>query len=358
MNDLNRSDNALMRYGTAVLSVMLSSIACLLFQQATGVLPLTLFFPAVIISLFLGGIAPGYVSAALSAVASLMLLSLSPEGLAFSDVMRVVFALVGFIMVCMLIQFREKMVKDSMSELNAAMTAATDGAVRLQPNGRIVSANDFFIELIGSSPEGVRNRPVSELVVAEDCDLLKNAMKRCWEEGKAEVEARILWRGAAPYDVHFRFIRSNNVKGRPASVYCFIRDIGKRKQELEELRQSRERLEVAFRHSIVGMAVADTDGRLLEVNPALCEIIGYHVEELVGRLGRSFMHPDDVPAEIERLRELLAGKAEHVVAEKRYFARSGEVVLVRTTTEAVHDNDGKPSYFISQVQELSREPQA
>jgi len=50
----------------------------------------------------------------------------------------------------------------------------------------------------------------------------------------------------------------------------------------------------AFAHAAVGMAIMDTDGRFLEVNPAFCRIAGYGAEELtatdflsIGRSSRS-----------------------------------------------------------------------
>ena len=53
-----------------------------------------------------------------------------------------------------------------------------------------------------------------------------------------------------------------------------MKDISQRQRELEELRQSRERLEVAFRHGIVGMTVSDMNGGLARGEPGVLRDAG------------------------------------------------------------------------------------
>ena len=113
---------------------------------------------------------------------------------------------------------------------------------------------------------------------------------------------------------------------------------------------------MAFRYGIVGMTVSDGDGRWLEVNPAFCEMVGYPAEELIGRDFKSITHPDDLADNNHTLQQLRDAEIEHCVLEKRYINRAGDVISVRVSMEAVHDESGKPAYFVSQVQELSREP--
>ena len=51
---------------------------------------------------------------------------------------------------------------------------------------------------------------------------------------------------------------------------------------LGALQDSEARLRGAFDHAAIGMALTNPDGRWLKVNHALCELLGYSEEELVG----------------------------------------------------------------------------
>lgn len=51
----------------------------------------------------------------------------------------------------------------------------------------------------------------------------------------------------------------------------------------EALRESEEKFSAAFRASPIGLVIATMDGKYVEVNQALCEILGYSREELLGK---------------------------------------------------------------------------
>jgi len=63
----------------------------------------------------------------------------------------------------------------------------------------------------------------------------------------------------------------------------------------------------AFAHSSVGMAVVGLDGRWIEVNPALCRILGHGRDALMTLSIEDISHPDDLPADLTLLNRLLAG---------------------------------------------------
>jgi PAS domain S-box-containing protein len=63
------------------------------------------------------------------------------------------------------------------------------------------------------------------------------------------------------------------------------------------LREAEQRFRTAFDHAPIGVCLLSLDpsdpGRLLQVNPALGEILGSSVEELTGAPVSSLTHPDD-----------------------------------------------------------------
>ena len=93
-----------------------------------------------------------------------------------------------------------------------------------------------------------------------------------------------------------------------------------------------ERFRLLFEQAGIGMKRVAPDGRLLDVNAKLCSILGYERNELLQRNARDITHPDDLPAELERVGQLLAGDIDSYAVEKRYVTRSGSPVWVRVTS--------------------------
>ena len=94
------------------------------------------------------------------------------------------------------------------------------------------------------------------------------------------------------------------------------------------LQQSEERFRNAFDTAAIGMAIVGLDGRWLEVNGALCRMLGYSEEELMDKTFVDVTHPDDLDLDLEYVRKLLNGDLEHYQMEKRYFHKTGDIIFV------------------------------
>ena len=135
-------------------------------------------------------------------------------------------------------------------------------------------------------------------------------------------------------------------------------DITERKQAEEMLCQNEERFSSAFEYSSIGMALVAEDGRFLKVNNALRDIVGYSDQELLVKTFQDITHPDDMDADLALLHQLVVGEILTYKIEKRYFHKSGQVVWVLLSVSMIHDAQGKPLYFISQIQDINERKQA
>jgi diguanylate cyclase (GGDEF)-like protein/PAS domain S-box-containing protein len=117
--------------------------------------------------------------------------------------------------------------------------------------------------------------------------------------------------------------------------------------------EAQERFRRAFEDAPIGMAVADLDGRYLEVNQALCAITGYTAQELAGSTFSSITHPEDLPADLDTMRSLIDGTMGSAVDEKRYLRPDGSIVWVLRSVTVVRDADGAPMHFLDQVQDIT-----
>lgn len=113
------------------------------------------------------------------------------------------------------------------------------------------------------------------------------------------------------------------------------------------------RLESAFDHAPIGMALVDPLGRWLEFNDALCRITGYSRNELKATTLAAITVADDLHLDDQANEDMLSGRITSYQVEKRYRHARGHHLWVLVTVSLVRDDQGRPLYLISQVQDIS-----
>jgi PAS domain S-box-containing protein len=111
--------------------------------------------------------------------------------------------------------------------------------------------------------------------------------------------------------------------------------------------------ENAFTHAPIGMALVDLAGQVLRVNDAMCRITGFTGAEVRARAFRDLSDPQDVDVDALQRVELLDGHRPTYQIEKRYRHAWGYQVWVLLSVSLVRDDEGRPLYFIAQVQDIA-----
>ena len=124
-----------------------------------------------------------------------------------------------------------------------------------------------------------------------------------------------------------------------------------------ELRTSQARLRAIFNGTAIGIALVDMEGRLVESNPALQEILGYSGEELCGMVFTDFTHPDDAMTVGNLHRELVAGKRDRYKTENRYIRKDGRKVWANLTVSLVRGASDEPQFAIGMVEDITEQKQ-
>lgn len=118
-------------------------------------------------------------------------------------------------------------------------------------------------------------------------------------------------------------------------------------------RFAEERFRLGFEHGTVGMTITDLDGRILEVNPALCELFGMPAGDLVGTMVADRVHPDDAAQRLVQRRRMFAGEIDRYRSERRYLRPDGTTVWCLLNVSLIRDDDGLPLYLFSQFQDIT-----
>jgi PAS domain S-box-containing protein len=130
-------------------------------------------------------------------------------------------------------------------------------------------------------------------------------------------------------------------------------DVSRQEQAEVKPREPEEGFSAIFELASVGAVLGDADGRILRVNPKMCEITGYSKEELLGKTPADLTHPDDVEQDLEKFRQMAAGETPMHGREKRYVRKDGQIRWVSVNATPIRDEAGRLLRIASVVSDIT-----
>jgi len=113
------------------------------------------------------------------------------------------------------------------------------------------------------------------------------------------------------------------------------------------LQASQDRLRMAYDSSAVGMGIISLDGEFLSVNAVAATILGYDIEEIVGRQVQEFIAAEFKPGQIQQLASLAEGETVSYCAERQFIRKDGTLVWVRNNVTRMTLRDGDRQCFFT-----------
>jgi two-component system sensor histidine kinase DctS len=124
------------------------------------------------------------------------------------------------------------------------------------------------------------------------------------------------------------------------------------------------RTEAAWRRAIedsltVGLRGRDLEGRVVHVNRAFCDLVGYPPEQLLGRLPpMPYWPPDAIELSLSRLRRNMAGGAPREGYEARWLRADGTAIDVMIFEAALVDSQGQQIGWMGSIVDITARRQA
>ncbi len=226
-------------------------------------------------------------------------------------------------------------------------------------DGRFTLINARAAEMIGQPAGELLERMPSELFAPATAEALERQAREVAESGLPSTHEL---NGSLPDGVMRDYFVTNypvrDGAGEIVGVGGISLDITSRKQVENTLREAEDRFRGAFDAAAIGKAIVAPDGRFLDVNLALCELLGYDKDALLAATFQEITHTEDLDADLELVRQVLAGEITHYQLDKRYIRRDGETIWGRLNVSLVRDADGAPVHFVSQIMDISQEKRA
>jgi PAS domain S-box-containing protein len=248
----------------------------------------------------------------------------------------------------------EAALRESEERFRSAFAHAATGMALIAEDGRFLQVNQCLCTILASSEAELLGTSFAEITLAEDRnvdgDLAQQLLRG--EIASYQVEKRLVRK---PDEVIWGRITVSLVRGSAGEPLYFvaqIQDITPFKAAGAALRESEERFRRAFDHAPIGMSLVAQDGHFILVNRALCDMVGYSEEELLGKTFLDITYPEDVANNLELFKRLWAGELDAYQLEKRYLRKDGGVIWIHLTGSIVRDANG-PRNGIAQIVDIT-----
>ncbi|MGI9097988.1 MAG: diguanylate cyclase [Solirubrobacteraceae bacterium] len=121
----------------------------------------------------------------------------------------------------------------------------------------------------------------------------------------------------------------------------------------KEAREAMQRFHSSFDSAPIGMAIVCLRGGFVDVNAALCEIVGHSRETLLAGSMQQITLPADLDLDTHLVNQMLAGDRRTSQCRKRFVHAGGHVIWVDVSLSFVHGGQGTPDHFIAQLEDVT-----
>ncbi len=235
----------------------------------------------------------------------------------------------------------EDALKSSVSLLTASLESTADGILIVDGSGKITQWNQKFIQM-WRIPDDIISSRDDNAAIEHVLSQLANP-----DQFVAKVKDLYAHPDASSFDqldfkdgrIFERYSQPQKIGAAVVGRVWSFRDVTARKQSETILRENEERFRLLYEEMPLGYQSLDTDGNVIDVNPAWLRLEGYSKEEVVGRSFADFLAADFPELFAERFPRFKAVGETHA-APFGMITKDGERIDVEIDGKIGHNADG------------------
>ena len=237
--------------------------------------------------------------------------------------------------------------------LSEIVSSCVDAIISMTLEGTITSWNAAAERMFGYTSQEAVGRHITMLIpperVAEE-DVIQASLRR--GERVEQFETERVAKDGRRLQVSLTTSPVRNGAGQIIGASKIVRDMTQRRLIEEAPRESEVRFRAIFGQAAVGIALLDRDGRFLDVNDRLSEIVGVAPEALRGRACAELTHPTDRAGNKILLGELIRGERKSFSIEKRLRRLDGSWTWVAMSVRPLVDERDRPLRMVAIIEDI------
>jgi len=157
---------------------------------------------------------------------------------------------------------------------------------------------------------------------------------------------------------HVTISTVKDAQGEVRYIVALMENITEQKKDQQKLLESEARFQAIFNNVAVGVAVMGLDRKLIAFNATTEQIIGYTFDEIKDADPRLLALPEDREIDVDLFKDLIEGKRNSYVMERRYRHKDGRIFWARINYSLVRDLEGNPDYLVSIIEDIDEQKRA
>jgi PAS domain S-box-containing protein len=243
-----------------------------------------------------------------------------------------------------------------------SVDSAAVGTCLINPEGGFVDVNQAVCEFFGYDAETLKSKTWQELTA------------EAYMQADLEHVADVLAGRIESYRMTKQYIHADGhpiwgdlsvgcIRDSDGHVEVFISQINditaqvQAREQLEEARREQQRDDARYRNSIdnasVGMCMVTPEGRLQNVNRAMCQLFGYEAEAMNGTHWQDFTAPEFLDAELNSVNGIREGRIDSYRMVKHYRHADGHLVWGDLSVSGVRDENGKLEHMVALITDVT-----
>lgn len=235
-----------------------------------------------------------------------------------------------------------------------------DVVLRVDIDGTIAWVSPSVEKALGAPPEYWIGRKAREAVPPEDAPAAAARLARALAGEVVKEPLRVMAVDGVEHWAHLHGRAFYDADGRKEGVTAVLRLIDDEvaaQQEAEQARMQQALADERYRRlmdtAAIGMCLLAEDGAFLEVNPALCEMLGYDADTLTQKRWQELTPPEFLDVGDDDRKAVFEGRRDAYRLVKQYFHADGRRIWVDVAVNCIRDANGKVEHLASQVIDIT-----
>ena len=232
-------------------------------------------------------------------------------------------------------------------------------------DGRFVWTSPSVAEVLGSPAEYWVGRTAQEIIPPEEASDFARRLAILAAGGTVQERLRVVAVDGVTHwiDMHAKpFYDDDGRQDGFTAALRVVDDEVAAQQEADEARRQQAIADARYRRSMdssaVGMCMLAPDGRFREVNPALCDLLGYDARTLMGKTWQDVTAPGYLDVGEEERQEVFDGIRDSYRIVKQYVHADGQLIWADVAVSCVRDETGQVETLAAQIADITAEVHA